>query len=152
MNLLIIFGSKYLYLIAVAITAIFFWYMPKEKKWTVALLGSVDLVAVYLVGLFAGFLYNNPRPFVSDHVTPLISHVADNGFPSDHTLLVAALASILYCYNRTLGFIVFGTALLIGVSRVFAGIHHWIDVIGSFAIAIAVTAIVYQLSKKHLFT
>jgi len=151
MNLLIIFGSKYLYLIAVAITAISFWYLTKEKKWSATLFGLIDLVMVYFIGLLAGYLYSNPRPFVSDHVPPLISHAADNGFPSDHTLLVVALASILYCYNRTLGFIVFGIALLIGVSRVFAGIHHWLDIIGSFTIAIAATTIAYQLSKKHLF-
>jgi len=151
MNLLIIFGSKYLYLIAVAIAAISFWYLAKEKKWTATLFGLINLAVVYFISLLSGYLYSNPRPFVSDHVTPLISHAADNGFPSDHTLLAAALASILYCYNRTLWFIVFSLALLIGVLRVLAGIHHWIDIIGSFAIAIAVTAIVYQLSKKHLF-
>ena len=151
MNLLIIFGAKYLYLIAVAITAVSFWYLSRERKWTVAMFGVIDLVAVYLIGLIAGYLYNNPRPFVSDHVTPLISHATDNGFPSDHTLLVAALASILYCYNRKLGFIVFAIAILIGISRVFAGIHHWIDIAGSLGIAMVVTVIVYKLSRKHLY-
>lgn len=151
MDFLIIFGANYLYLVAVAITVIVLWYLPRERKTLAAVFGTIDLAVVYIVSLLAGFLYNNPRPFVSDHITPLISHAADNGFPSDHTLLVAALASILYCYNRTLGLVVFGIALLIGVSRVFAGIHHWIDIVGSFAVAIAVTAIVYQLSKKRLF-
>jgi undecaprenyl-diphosphatase len=151
MNLLIIFGAKYLYLVAIAITAISFWYLARERKRTTAFFGIIDLTAIYLVGLITGYLYDNPRPFVSDHITPLISHAADNGFPSDHTLLVAALASILYCHNRTLGLIVFGIALLIGVSRVFAGIHHWIDIAGSLIIAVVVTAIVYKVSRKRLY-
>ena len=149
MDFLIIFGAKYLYVIAMAITAVFFWYLAKEKKWSAALFGVIDLAMVYLVGLLAGYVYNNPRPFVSEHSAPLISHAADNGFPSDHTLLVAALASILYCYNRMLGFVVFVIAILIGVSRVFAGIHHWIDIFGSIGIAIAVTAVVYTLKRSR---
>jgi undecaprenyl-diphosphatase len=151
MNTLIIFGAKYLFLVGLAFFVVYFFRLPKEQRKTAFIFSLIDLPAVYLASLIAGYFYNNPRPFVSEHITPLISHAADNGFPSDHTLLVAALASILYYYNRALGFIVFGVALLIGVSRVFAGIHHWIDLIGSFAIAIVVTAIVYQLSKKRLF-
>lgn len=151
MDYLIIFGAQYLYLLAVAIFAFYFIRISKEQRTKILIFSLFNLPITYVIALLAGYSYNNPRPFVSDHITPLISHAADNGFPSDHTLLVAALASILYCYNRTLGLAVFGIAILIGVSRVFAGIHHWIDIAGSFGIAIGVTAIVYQLSKKRLF-
>lgn len=151
MNTLIIFGAKYLYLLGLAIFVIYFIRLLKEQRNKFFIFSLFDLPAVYFAALLAGFFYNNPRPFVSEHITPLISHAADNGFPSDHTLLVAALASILYCYNRTLGLAVFSIALLIGVSRVLAGIHHWVDIVGSFGIAIAMTAMVYQLSKKRLF-
>lgn len=151
MNTLIIFGAKYLYLVGLAIFVVYFLRLPKEQRKTAFIFSLIDLPFVYLASLIAGYFYNNPRPFVSEHITPLISHAADNGFPSDHTLLVAALASILYCYNRTLGFVVFAVAILIGVSRVFTGIHHWVDIVGSFGIAVTVTAIVYTLSKKHLF-
>ena len=150
MNTLIIFGAKYLYLVGLAIFVVYFFSLPKEQRKTAFIFSLIDLPAVYLAGLIAGYFYNNPRPFVSEHITPLISHAADNGFPSDHTLLVAALASILYCYNRTLGFVVFAIAVLIGVSRVFAGIHHRVDIAGSFGIAIATTAVVYALSKKYV--
>lgn len=151
MDSLIIFGAKYLYLIALAIFIVYFFLSTKECKTGIFIFSFFDLPAVYITALIAGHLYNNPRPFVSDHITPLISHVSDNGFPSDHTLLVAALASILYCYNRTLGIVVLGIAFLIGVSRVFGGIHHWIDIVGALGIAIGMTAIVYRLSKRHLF-
>ena len=151
MNTLIIFGSKYLYIVALAIFVIYFIRLPKEQRNKFFAFSLFDLPAVYLTALLAGFFYNNPRPFVSENITPLISHAADNGFPSDHTLFVAALASIMYCYNRTLGLAVFAIAILIGVSRVFAGIHHWIDIVGSFGIAIAVTAIIYKLLRKHSY-
>lgn len=151
MNTLTIFGAKYLYLVELAFFVIYFFRLPKEQKRTMFIFSLIDLPAVYITGLIARYFYNNPRPFVSEHITPLISHSADNGFPSDHTLLVTALASIIYCYNRTLGFVVFAIAILIGISRTLAGIHHWIDIAGSISIAMIVTTIVYQLSKKYLF-
>lgn len=150
MDTLIIFGAKYLYLVGLAIFVIYFFRLPKEQRGRAFIFSLIDLPIVYVTSLIAGYFYNNPRPFVSEHITPLISHAADNGFPSDHTLLIATLASIIYYYNRTLGFVVFAIAVLIGVSRIFAGIHHWVDIAGSFGIAIAVTAVVYALSKKYL--
>ncbi len=149
MDTLAIFGAKYLYLFAVAIAAGYFLLSDRKKE--IAIFSILDLAAVYVTGLLGSALYYNPRPFVSEHITPLISHAADNGFPSDHTLLVAALASILYCYNRVLGIVVFAIAILVGASRVFAGIHHSIDIIGSLGIAIAVTLVVYRMARKRFF-
>lgn len=149
MNTLIIIGAKYLYLLAVIIAIAPFFLSDKKKE--VVIFSILDLTVVYMVGLFGGILYYDPRPFVSEHITPLISHVADNGFPSDHTLLAAALASILYCYNRRLGLVVFVIAILVGVSRMLAGIHHLIDVVGSLGIAVVVTFIVYVTTRKRFF-
>ncbi len=151
MDSLIIFGSKYLYLVAVIIFVIFFLRLSKEKRVGIFIFSIFNFLVAYFTALLAGYLYNNPRPFVSDHITPLISHVANNGFPSDHTLLVATIAAILYCYNRKLGFVVFAISILIGASRVFAGIHHWIDIAGSLGIAIVVTALIHRLLRKRLF-
>ncbi len=151
MNSLIIFGSKYLYLIAVIVAIASFLYLPREKKRAMAFLGIISFASTYIVALLAGLVFNDPRPFVSEHITPLISHAPDNGFPSDHTLLVAALASIIYYYNRKLGLLTFAIAILVGVARVFAGIHHWIDIIGSIVIAVLATAVVYKFSRKYLY-
>lgn len=149
MDILIIIGAQYVYLAAVLITGIYF--LLHQRKKVVVFFAVADLLIVYIAGLLASTLYYNPRPFVSEHITPLISHAADNGFPSDHTLLAAALASIVFCFNRKLGIVLFAIALLVGTARVLAGIHHWIDIVGSFVIVTVVTVIVYQLSKKRLF-
>jgi undecaprenyl-diphosphatase len=148
MNYVIIFGAKYLYLVAAIIAIGYFFSLPRDKRRSFFLFSIIDFISVYLVGLFAGYLYNNPRPFVSDGITPLISHAANNGFPSDHTLLTAAFASIIYCYNKKLGIILFIISVLVGLSRVFAGIHHYVDILGSLIIAIVITYIVYKFSEK----
>ena len=41
-----------------------------------------------------------PRPFVVQHVAPLFPRDADNGFPSDHTLLATFFAVCVFFYSR----------------------------------------------------
>lgn len=150
-DFIIIFGAKYLYLIAVGIFLIYLIRLPKEQRIGMLTLSLFGLPITYIVSLIAGYFYNNPRPFVSDHIAPLFTHVANNGFPSDHTLFVAALASIAYHYNKTFGIVLFTIAILVGTARVLAGIHHWVDILGALVIAVAITAVVYKLSRRHLY-
>jgi len=148
MDTFIIFGAKYLYLVAIAIAVLYF--LSSRRKKGIVLFGIIDLVLTYIVAKVLNHFIINPRPFVSEHVIPLIPHAPDNGFPSDHVLLVSAIAGVLFCYNRKAGVAVYVLAILIGISRVLAGIHHWVDVIGSLVIAIAVTVVVYLFTRKRL--
>ena len=126
---------------------VYFLFSKKERK-PLTLYAIIDLALVYIAGYIAGKLYNNPRPFISEHITPIFSHLADNGFPSDHVIFTAALASIVFTYNKKLGVIMLVTSLVIGTSRVYAGVHHWIDIIGAFFIATIVSYLVYSLFNK----
>ncbi len=83
---------------------------------------------------------SSPRPFVADGIVPLFLHVEDNGFPSEHTLLVVVVASLVYLQNKKIGLILILVAITIGIARVLAGVHHMIDVIG--AVLIGVCAVV----------
>jgi len=65
-----------------------------------------------------------PRPYLVTHTRPLIPTSHDNGFPSDHTLLAAALtASLWWIDRRWLGAFALGT-LLVLVGRLGVGAHH----------------------------
>ncbi|OGY08860.1 MAG: hypothetical protein A3D24_03350 [Candidatus Blackburnbacteria bacterium RIFCSPHIGHO2_02_FULL_39_13] len=81
----------------------------------------------------------DPRPFVVNHIQPLIPHAPDNGFPSDHTLLVATIASIVFVFNKKLGIVIMVLAVIVGYSRVLAQIHHPLDIAGSVLIAVVAT-------------
>ncbi len=98
-----------------------------------------------------GSLYYDPRPFVVGHFTPLIPHVPDNGFPSDHALLISAIAMIGMVWNRKLGSALWVLAVLVAAARVYVGVHHTIDVAGSCIISItAISAVskVYYRRKR----
>src|SRR3990167_1992340 len=135
MDALIIFGAKYLLTIGIFVAVIFFILESLQKKARLALFGVFVLPLAYMAAKIAGHFFYNPRPFVVGQFSPLIPHAADNGFPSDHVFLLAAVASLFFICNRIIGIMLWILAVLVGISRVFAGIHHTVDIIGSATIA-----------------
>ncbi len=149
MDTLIIFGAKYLYLLSLAAAAIFFLRAPKDARKELFLYALVVLPAAYVLAKIAGFLYYDPRPFVEGGFAPLIPHTADNGFPSDHTLLTSAVAAVVTRFGRKTGAFLWVVAVLVGASRVAADIHHPVDIAGSIAISLlAAAAASYFFNKK----
>src|SRR5581483_8148755 len=131
MTLLIILCAKYLVWVVVAAGALVLLLSPHRMRIVPA---ALSLALAYALGKLAGFAWFDPRPFTLSGTAPLIPHAADNGFPSDHMLLAATVASIVFAYNRALGAALWILALLVGFSRVAAGIHHVADIAGSAAV------------------
>lgn len=146
---LFIFGAKYLYIAAIAVAIFYFLKQPKGIKKKIIILSIISLPIMYLVAKLAGLFYYDPRPFVIGNFTPLISHADDNGFPSDHTLFVAAIASVFYPFNKKGSLILFVIALAVGLSRVYVGVHHLVDILGSIVIVITVFILTYRLLKRR---
>lgn len=138
MDQFFIFCAKYLYLLAIAAAGVCFVRLPRDRKKELVILSVITLPAIYIAARLAGLLYFDPRPFVVGRFVPLIPHAADNGFPSDHMLLTSAIAVVLYPASRKASLTVSAIAILVGISRVYAGVHHPVDIIGSAAIAVAV--------------
>lgn len=158
---LTIFAAQYLIYIDAAFAAVaiaFILYrQPRTAwlRWAVAI--AVTLVLGYVLAQVGAAVYNDPRPFSQDHVKPLIPHAADNGFPSDHGLLAAAIvaAFLLLDLRYIAVFVVLG--VLVDWARVGAGIHHVIDVVGSAAfvaiglmIGYVVTPLILRVLVPHL--
>src|SRR5258708_24028339 len=72
------------------IVALAVWLRPQGLRAGVAATGGA------LLGLGAGSLvgdaWGRPRPFVAGHYAPLFAHANDASFPSDHLLVLGALA------------------------------------------------------------
>ncbi len=132
---LTIFAAKYLvFLDALIALAAVIWLLrqrPRSQavRWFIATV--IMLVLSYVFAKIGAALYSDPRPFTVDHVKPLISHAADNGFPSDHALLAAAIVGAVLLLSPTwsIPFVILG--ILVDWARVGSGIHHVLDVIGS---------------------
>ena len=148
MDLIFILCAKYLFLIILLISGIFFLKQPRESKIKMVVFGLLCAISSYLIALLAGHLYFDPRPFVG-HFKPLIEHDTENGFPSDHVLLVSVIAAVITVFSKKLSIILWALTIIIAIARVYVGVHHIIDVVASIFIAITTTAILYFLLRKR---
>jgi undecaprenyl-diphosphatase len=142
MNRLFIFGAEYLYIIAVAIAFVYFLKQTRVRQKQIVILTVISLPLAYLVAKIIGLFYYDPRPFVAEHFKPLIPHTPDNGFPSDHSLLVSSIATLIYFFSKRTGVLLWILALMVGFSRIFVGVHHVIDIFGSIIISFVVVGLV----------
>ncbi|HET8991954.1 MAG TPA: phosphatase PAP2 family protein [Candidatus Saccharimonadales bacterium] len=154
MNSIIIFCAQYLF-IAVLIGLVVAWLqLAKDKKVNFFLATIVAGVIAFVISRIASKIYYDPRPFVTEHVKPLIKHAADNGFPSDHALLTGTLTAITYFYNKKVSYIMFLLTFIIGLSRVLAKVHSPLDIIGGWVFGVVGAICGYLLiewaSKKYL--
>lgn len=134
MDALIRICANYLFVLAPLLTVFVFVVLPPARR-PLLLRGLIALVIAVVMAKTGGAFYNEPRPFVSRHVAPLIPHGPDNGFPSDHTLLCAVCAFLILPFSRPLGIAAGVVALLVGVARIIALLHSPLDIAAGIAFA-----------------
>ncbi len=150
MDALITFCGQYLIILPVLMTAYLLYKLDTKLKKQYLLLVIAGGLLALVLALVASHFYSNPRPFLSDGVTPKFSSATDNGFPSDHTLLAAVLAFASLVYSRKLGVLLLVVAVLVAWGRVAGGVHHGVDVIASFALAGLAVLITKNLLARSL--
>ncbi|MBV7392078.1 undecaprenyl-diphosphatase [Enterococcus sp. ALS3] len=113
-------------------------------------LAGLSFVFAELLGKIAGLLYNHPQPFV--HLTgvhQLVNHAVDNAFPSDHSLLFFSIMSLLFLTSqskyRSLYLV---SAILVGLARIWVGVHYPIDVVASGLIGFFSSSCILWLNHK----
>ncbi len=134
---------------------------------------AVACLIAYGINLGVENLIFEPRPFITHHVILLISHAADDSFPSDHTawsfavvgmLLFALLPRLSAAWRlrtnqengaglQALRFplILMGIAIVIacsiGIARVFVGVHYPGDILGGAISGLVAAALVTLLRR-----
>ena len=137
MRVAIAFVAAYLYLGIVVLEGLYL-LLSFRNRWEKLLSAALFIgLTAFVISLAANRTIEDPRPFVVSGVAPLIPSSTDNGFPSDHTLLVAAAAAVILTVSPGMGVLGMLAAFAIGMARVYAGVHHVADVLGSLAIAAA---------------
>ncbi len=140
MDTFFIFSAQYLFVLPILILGAYFFTRKWPAQKRMALFAIPAGLLTSLLGLVAGYLYYDPRPFVVGHFAPLIPHIADNGFPSDHTLLVSAFAAVGMYWNKWLGIVLWAIAVLVAYSRIYVGLHDLLDVAASIVFALVATS------------
>lgn len=148
MNLVIIFCAKYLFVFVVLALGLAWWRADKTIKPKFAIATILAGAIAFLLSRIAGHVYYDPRPFVSEHVKPLIDHAADNGFPSDHALLTGTLTAITYFFNRKVANVMLLLTVAVGGARVLAMIHSPLDIAGGWALGIVGAVAGYYIASR----
>ena len=125
----------------------YLWFDDKENEALYA--GYATMLGVllnYIIGLF----YFHPRPFMDNLGVSLLTHSAENSFPSDHTTFVVSIAFMLLTFKQTrnIGVVASILALWCGVARVYCGVHYPFDILGSIVVSIVAVTIIKLLSSK----
>ncbi|WP_242837416.1 undecaprenyl-diphosphatase [Desulfitobacterium metallireducens] len=153
-EMMILFSNYSPLLFVAAIAALYLYGVyRKDKMFRYA---AIDAFAVTVMSLFLGFVigifYYEPRPFVTDHVNLLTPHAPDASFPSDHSLGTMSIALGINNTYRVFGTIMIILSLLVGVSRVYVGVHYPMDVLGSYLIVMGVNFIYRHLLREKIRT
>ena len=89
---------------------------------------------------------------MTEHVAPPFAHAADNGFPSDHTLLSMFLAACVFWYSRRWSVVLLGITVAIGATRVATRVathvHHPIDIIAAMGLAIVAALVARPVAVR----
>ena len=140
--------AKYLIVLPLLIGAGLLIALPRARQKALLVFGVLSGSLAFVLARLGGYLYYDPRPFVVGHFVPLVAHVADNGFPSDHVLLASAVSAVCSYFNRKLGLLLWLITALIAFARVYVGVHHAADVFGSMVFSLIAAAVVYWTLRK----
>lgn len=146
MDNIIIFCAQYLFLFVIAGICIAWLQTTKNLKVQFIVATLIAGAIAIILSRIAGKFYYDPRPFVTQHVKPLIAHQTDNGFPSDHALLTGTLTAITYFFNKKVALGMLVLTVIIGVARVLAKVHSPLDIGAGWLIGIVGAVAGYYLT------
>ena len=144
-----IFFADYLLWIVVGILIILF--LIKKTRIMAIVAGASIILGRYVVVEIIKRLYSRPRPYlILDGVKKIISENHDyQSFPSGHATIFFALATAIYFFNKKWGIVSFVAAILVGISRIFVGVHWPLDVLAGAIVGIISGVIVNLIFKKY---
>ena len=138
--------------------------IPKTRR--AACIGAATLILTFIItNLCLKPLIGRTRPYeVIEGLTRIIGKQSDRSFPSGHTANSMAVGVSLWLvskryellgdkklyFPKAAGWAVLIWSVLVGLSRLYVGVHYPTDVLGGAIVAIVNTMIVFGIYKKLL--
>ena len=144
-----IFLAEYLgyFLIGATITLVFRYSDDWKKRWQY--FSTMSLSVILSRGIFTEFIrffYYRPRPFVALDFTPLIAEMNESAFPSGHMSFYLALVLPIFLIDKRWGWRLTAGVLLMGIARIFIGVHWPLDILWGILTAL----LSFYLVKTYL--
>jgi len=146
---LAIFCAEYLVYFLVAGAILLFFFIKKQERTRYLILAGMSVILSRLVLTeLIRLIWYRSRPFLVYPVHLFIEHSTESSFPSGHTTFLFALATVIYFFNKKSGIAFFILSFLVGLGRVFVGIHYPFDILGGIIIGVLSAIFVKILLKK----
>jgi len=144
LDLFAIFCAKYL--LYVMIAALFLSAVKLHSKGTFFYSLLAGLVAAFVVNTIIYIFYKKQRPAELRNAKVLIAVPQNPSFPSRHAALAFGISFYLFFYSVPLATTFLICACIIGVSRVFCGVHWFSDILGGIVSGAMSALAIYYLA------
>jgi undecaprenyl-diphosphatase len=144
-----IFFAQYLaYFLVLGFLILVFNQKGLRRKLYVFCEGALGVIlARGIITEVVRFFYHHPRPFDVLGFAPLIPE-SGWSFPSGHMTFFFALAMAVWYADRKWGILYFILATLMGIARIYVGVHWPLDILGGIIIGIASAIFIRRILKS----
>jgi len=113
--------------------------------------GVISSFLGIILTFFIRKIYCLPRPLTFAQTHILISHSLSCSFPSAHTAFLFALSTSIFFKKKLLGKLFLGASFLVGIARVFCGLHWPYDILGGIIVGVFCGYVVEKLAFSKNF-
>ncbi|MFE4075541.1 undecaprenyl-diphosphatase [Peribacillus sp. YIM B13477] len=152
LNPFFVFIAEYMIFFLV-LAVLMFLFSRNNKNRIMVICAFIALVISEILAKIAGQFHSNYQPFAElPNVNMLVEKAVNNSFPSDHTIIFFSFCITFWLFKRGWGFLWGILAVLVGISRIWVGVHYPADVLVGAIISIVSAMIVYKIVLKLSLT
>ncbi|WP_144529961.1 undecaprenyl-diphosphatase [Peribacillus simplex] len=152
LNPFFVFIAEYMIFFLV-LAVLLFLFSRRNKNRIMVICAFITLVISELLAKIAGQFHSNNQPFAElPNVNRLVEKAVNNSFPSDHTIIFFSFCITFWLFKRGWGILWVILAVLVGISRIWVGVHYPADVLVGAIISIVSATIVYKIVLKLSLT
>ncbi len=120
----------------------------RKNGWFVGEVLLTGFFARYTLVELVRYFFPRIRPFqVLEDVNLLLPYKETLSFPSGHTAFLFGISTAVYFYNKNVGIVLYIFSFVMGVSRIFTGIHWPTDVLAGALVGIFAGIFVSEISR-----
>ncbi len=141
-------ANRLILLVPATLAGLWLWGGQLQRGLVLKALAGIG-VALF-ISYLCGALWPHPRPFAIGLGHAFFPHKATSSFPSNHTIIIATLAFTLLFDRRWAGWgwAALALAAVVGLSRVYLGVHFPLDIAGGLLLAPLAAALVVPVWRR----